>query len=187
MEDRKTQIIKLSVELVKKYGYDSFSYADISRKFGIAKASIHHHFPKKDDLGLEICNYIHENMSKAFDKILSKDTSAKEKIQEYIDLYADMMDNGDNICPIASLQAESNIISEKMKKEVILIDDLENKFIETLLHLGIKSKEFIVTGSIKYEALLISSILKGALMYARIHGKENYKMVSQQLLIRLNT
>ncbi|MCF6310083.1 MAG: TetR/AcrR family transcriptional regulator [Sulfurimonas sp.] len=186
MNDRKTQIIKHSVELVKKYGYDSFSYADISKDFGITKATIHHHFPKKDDLGLEICYYIHENMLTAFDKILSENTPAKKKIQEYIALYANMIDEGDKICPIASLQAESNIISEKMKKEVCTIDDLENMFIEKLLHLGIQSKEFTITGNIKYEAILITSALKGALMYARIHGEENYEMISKQLLMRLN-
>jgi len=36
--------------LIMRRGYNGFSYADLAERFGIRKASIHHHFPSKVDL-----------------------------------------------------------------------------------------------------------------------------------------
>jgi len=187
MENRKKQIIELSIELVKKYGYDSFSYATLSKELGITKASIHHHFQRKDDLGLELCSYIHAHMVKEFNSILSKKNCAKEKMKDYLNLYAKMIETGDKICPIASLQAEANVISKEMREEVCLIDDAENDFIETVLNLGIKENDFYIKGDIKLEALLITSALKGALQYSRIHDKNKYMLIAEQLTLRLQS
>ena len=185
MEDRKTQIIEIAIELVKKYGYDSFSYADLSKTLGITKASIHHHFSKKDDLGLELCSHIHKQMLNEFNSILEEDTSAKNKLYTYFNLYEKIIENGDKICPIASLQAEANIISKEMRDEINLIDNSESEFIEKILNVGVASEEFKKVGNMKIEAILIASTLKGALQYARIHGKEHYKMIVEQLILHL--
>jgi len=185
MEDRKVQIIKLSIELIKKYGYDSFSYADLSKTLGITKASIHHHFPKKDNLGLEICSYLQTHMLEEFATILSEHTSAKIKIKNYFNLYANIIKEGDKICPIASLEAEANIISKDMRTIITLIDDSENKFIVKILNMGIESGEFNIVGSVEAEAMLIASTLKGALQYARIHGKQYYNKITTQLIAHL--
>lgn len=48
MENRKSQIIQVAISLIKEYGYDSFSYKDLSETVGITKATLHHHFPKKE-------------------------------------------------------------------------------------------------------------------------------------------
>ena len=185
MIDRKKQIIELSIELVKEYGYDSFSYATLSKNLGITKASIHHHFSTKDDLGLALCTYIYEHMKVTFDAILIKNTSALKKLQEYLRLYEKMMDNGNKICPVASLQAEAQVISKDMQKMVANIDDIESQFIEKILLEGKNSNEFILGGNLTIEAISMAASLKGALLYARIHGKEHYCMISTQLINKL--
>ena len=48
---RKGQILEVATELVQTRGYSAFSYQDLSNRLGITKASIHHHFPSKGDLG----------------------------------------------------------------------------------------------------------------------------------------
>ena len=182
MIDRKKQILELSIELVKMYGYDSFSYATLSKELGITKASIHHHFPKKDDLGLALCNYIHNQMSTAFDAILTKDISALKKLEAYLTLYENMLEEGDKVCPVASLQAEANIISKEMKDAIYGIDNTESQFIENVLIQGKESAEFTILEDIKTQAILMASSLKGTLLYARIHGKEHYRIISQQMI-----
>lgn len=182
MTDRKQQILELSIELVKKYGYDSFSYATLSKTLGITKASIHHHFPKKDDLGLALCSYIHKNMNMTLDAIIQKEISALKKLEAYFNLYEKMLDDGDKICPIASLQAEANIISKEMKQEIYAIDNTESQFLEKVLLEGQKSNEFNILGDLQTQAILIASGLKGTLLYSRIHGKVHYKTISHQLI-----
>lgn len=44
------KLIDEAKRLIVDRGYNGFSYADLSERFGIRKASIHHHFPSKVDL-----------------------------------------------------------------------------------------------------------------------------------------
>ena len=48
--DRKEQILEVATELVQTRGYSAFSYQDLSDRLGITKASIHHHFPSKEEI-----------------------------------------------------------------------------------------------------------------------------------------
>ncbi len=44
------KLVDEAARLIVDRGYNGFSYADLSERFGIQKASIHHHFPSKVDL-----------------------------------------------------------------------------------------------------------------------------------------
>ena len=46
--DRKEEILEIATELLQARSFSSFSYADLSARLGISKASIHHHFPTKE-------------------------------------------------------------------------------------------------------------------------------------------
>ncbi|MDE5249046.1 TetR/AcrR family transcriptional regulator [Klebsiella pneumoniae] len=51
------KILRLTDTLIQQRGFLGFSYADLEKEIGIRKASIHHHFPGKTDLGLAYCEY----------------------------------------------------------------------------------------------------------------------------------
>jgi len=46
----RTRILDTAQDLVQRIGANAMSYQHISEAVGIRKASIHHHFPKKEDL-----------------------------------------------------------------------------------------------------------------------------------------
>ncbi len=50
----KQQILIAATALAQQYGLNAFSYLDLSEIVGIAKASIHYHFPSKTDLACAI-------------------------------------------------------------------------------------------------------------------------------------
>ena len=52
MNDTRNEIIRLGSELIRSIGYNSFSYADISKALNIKNAAIHYYFPSKSDLGV---------------------------------------------------------------------------------------------------------------------------------------
>ena len=52
--DTKQSILDLAQEFIQVRGYNAFSYQDISDRLKIQKASIHHHFHSKEDLGTEV-------------------------------------------------------------------------------------------------------------------------------------
>ena len=51
MRDTRTELLIQAESLVRGRGWSGFSYADLAEAVGIRKASIHHHFRTKDDLG----------------------------------------------------------------------------------------------------------------------------------------
>ena len=50
-QDTKSALLAEAEVLIRTQGYAAFSYADLSERVGIRKASIHHHFPTKELLG----------------------------------------------------------------------------------------------------------------------------------------
>jgi len=48
--DRKKEILEVAAELLQTRSFSSFSYAGLSERLGISKASIHHHFATKQEL-----------------------------------------------------------------------------------------------------------------------------------------
>jgi TetR/AcrR family transcriptional repressor of nem operon len=57
MKTTRREILTVTRRLVAHGGYAGFSYAPLSEELGIAKASLHHHFPSKESL---ICALIQQ-------------------------------------------------------------------------------------------------------------------------------
>ena len=79
------QIIEYSADMLRANGFEGFSYLDISRHLGITKASVHHHLPKKVDLGLALCDWAQDwfqQTMKQFEHLIKQNTLNKpsEKI-----------------------------------------------------------------------------------------------------------
>src|SRR4026207_442429 len=50
LSDTAGKLVGGAAHRILRVRYNGFSYADLSERFGIRKASIHHHFPAKVDL-----------------------------------------------------------------------------------------------------------------------------------------
>ncbi|MEO1520065.1 MAG: TetR/AcrR family transcriptional regulator [Cyanobacteria bacterium J06633_2] len=63
------KILDVAQDIVRRHGYSAFSYADISQQVGIRKASIHYHFPSKDELVKRLVMRYRDNISQQCDRI----------------------------------------------------------------------------------------------------------------------
>lgn len=73
--------------LIRTRGYNGFSYADLAERVGIRKASIHHHFPTKEDLGLALVERYIDHFAHALNDIDRQQPSPQAALQAYIALY----------------------------------------------------------------------------------------------------
>lgn len=55
-EETKTKILKASIELFSKNGYDATSVNDISKKAKVTKSLLYHHFKNKESILIQIMN-----------------------------------------------------------------------------------------------------------------------------------
>lgn len=181
MTETRDMILEHAVDLTTTVGFDSFSYADLAQRVDIAKASIHHHFPKKEDLGLALCVLAKLKMDEAFKVIKTSSTSPLKQLESYFKQARKMSDGCQRVCLITSLQASVQVISDTMRQNVKDIADLEVAFMASILKEGKKAGEMSFEGDAEAQAAMICATLKGALQYARIHGQASFDSIIRQV------
>ena len=160
----KDKIIEYSIKLIKTKGYSSFSYDDIAQKLKISKTAVHHHFEKKEDLGIAVCKYLQSKIIDGYNKIL------KQGVHPWF--FAETRINtikSNEICPISSLQSDFDQFSVKLKKELKKTTDMEIEYFQKL------AKECAPELPDYSQAVNSYLALKGALQYRRILGEEFYE------------
>lgn len=179
MVNRKEQIVNRATYCIKKHGYDSFSYKDLSDMVGITKATLHHHFPKKEDLGIAVCERIKMNFEDLTNQI-DQLQEAKEKFIFLMENLPNELGEGD-ICPISSLQSEYNIIPASMQALITQLCNIEYSLLLDILEAGRADGSFKFSGSPESMAMVIITAYKGALQYSRAMNNDVIGTVVEQI------
>lgn len=183
------QIVEYSAGMLRINGFEGFSYLDISRHLGISKASVHHHFPKKIDLGLALCNWTQDWLEQGLSHFDAKANSNWNKLERYV--HAAMKHSLDEkkLCPISAFYSDLNKLPEPIKDRVKALDDYELDWVTQVILNGIENNEFFANQNARALASLFIFSCKGALYHARLHGKDLFHQTMQQfeLLIKPST
>ena len=139
-------------------------------RLGITKASVHHHFPHKEDLGAALCDSYESTLAKKFAALEARSGGAWEKLDAYFNGGAALVEDHGKTCPISALQSEVNTLPTPLKERLRGLDNLELGFVARVLDAGRRSGEFRFMGEPAAQAALLLSCYKGALSFARIHG-----------------
>lgn len=161
-------LLNLAEQAMCARGYGGFSYADIARDAGIRKASIHHHFPSKQDLGLAVLERYGERLVQRFRQIRQDSRSGGQALTAIIDLYRSRADNGGMLCLCAALSGDSHAIDDRMRSALQRTNELVTASIEEILVIGRGDRSISVGGDPKAEATSILAMLQGAQLMARV-------------------
>ena len=181
MINRKEQILETAAELLQSRSFSAFSYKHIMDRIGIAKPTIHHHFPTKSDLGLALIDHYFETMKSAFEDIEQKHCKPWDRLDAYFNWISRIMLSGNKICPTGILQAEHNVISEKMRRKLSLQTQFLQTWLASVLAEGQAEGTMSFPGKPEDQAVLIYSAMQGALQQARAGGPEKFTTVVKQL------
>jgi len=112
--DTRASLIKSAEYMLRSKGYAAFSYADLEKVVGIKKASIHHHFPKKEDLGAVIIeSYIQQSILD-FERIEQDFPNAFGRLCAFASLFRAAMSDG--MLPLCgALAAEMAALPDKLQ------------------------------------------------------------------------
>lgn len=181
MLDRKKQILDVAGELLQTRSFSAFSYQDISDRIGISKASIHHHFPTKEDLGRALAARYRTSQKHALEEISQKFNRPWDRFDAYLAMTTEILKSGNKICPLGSLQAEHNIISTEMHKEINSLCDYIQAWLAGVLAEGRQKGVMTFPGTPEDQAALIHAAIQGALQNARAEGPKQFSAVTRQL------
>ena len=99
----RTALLDSAERAARRRGYDGFSYADLATDIGIRKASIHHHFPKKADLALELIDRYATRFAGQLSEIATAEPNAAAKLRAYHGLYRDALGAATQLCLLSTL------------------------------------------------------------------------------------
>ena len=116
--DSATQILNIAERRMRQTGYNAVSYRDIANEMGIKSASLHYHFPKKEDLGVALTKRYSENFSRALQEIASHEQNAAARINAFVDIYSTALKQRRLVCLCAVLGAESEGLPERVNVEI---------------------------------------------------------------------
>ena len=183
--DTKTRILDVAQDLIQRLGVNGMSYRDISEVVGIRKASIHTHFPKKDDLLVALLDRYNDQTLRVLDGIIASGDSPEVKLRRYFGLYEATICSGqqDKVCLYAMVGAELATLNHP------LVDRFRNFYhqnvarIAVILDEGRQSKDFEFIGDSVDTADLVFSALEGGMLIARADGgAEKFRSVIEQLI-----
>jgi TetR/AcrR family transcriptional repressor of nem operon len=163
--DTRSALLSEAEALIRTRGYAAFSYADLSERVGIRKASIHHHFPTKEALGTAVIDTYLERFVAELDTLASRSISAKRKLLAYGDFFAVSLRDGQMpLC--GALAGDAAYLPASMQQRVGKFFELHLSWLEKTLADGIAAGEIEDGRSPKAYALLLLSTLQGASVVA---------------------
>ena len=183
--DTRKAILDAAEELIQTRGSNGISYATISERVGIRKASIHHHFPTKDKLVEELIRRYSTGFLQHVDKIVASRQSPTAKLQAYMKLFDNTLraSPGERVCLCGMLGAEYGSLSPKGAKLLKTFYEENEERLASILQAGREDGSLAFGGDPRTVGMSLFSFLEGAMFVARAdRGPRQFKELSQGVL-----
>jgi TetR/AcrR family transcriptional repressor of nem operon len=167
MRDTRSELLIQAEALVRGRGYAGFSYADLAEVVGIRKASIHHHFRTKEDLGAALVAAYAERYDAALAAILADEPSGVARIEAYGRLYLGGVEQGLG-CLCAALAIEGEALPERLRRDIVRFFEHHIAWLERVLREGRADGSVRASLDPAVHARFVVSTLEGALLMERL-------------------
>ncbi len=167
--DTKEHILTSAQRLVQQRGFNGFSYADVADEVGIRKASLHHHFASKADLGVALVDMYAAQFDQALANIDQNETSALKRLDAYVEIYRSTLDS-DRICMCGMLATEALTLDAAMLPKLKRFFSRNTEWLAELLAAGRSQGVFAFEGAAADHARVALSVLQGASLVCRSSG-----------------
>lgn len=120
-------------------GYAAFSYADLADEIGIKKASIHHHFPTKEGLGVAVVETYLFRFDKNLELINEKNLDVVARLKAFAELFVDSSVNG-RLPLCGALAAELSALPDSLRELTKKFFQMHISWLEANLVIGQSQK-----------------------------------------------
>jgi len=154
-------LMETAERLMRTRGYMAFSYADLAETVGITKASIHHHFSTKEDLGAVIVESYIAEVRDVLENIEKQYHKTDDQLNAYFGIFRSSIERG--VLPLCgALAAELSALPPKLQQLTKSFFDLQLNWLTEVIKGGINRGEFSVGCGARKKAFILLSILEGA-------------------------
>lgn len=165
--DTRLTILRAARELIQTRSYLGLSFQDLADKVGIRKASLYHHFPSKEALGVAVL----ERAIQQFDDwVPTLGGTPQAKLQAYILMFRDVLGAGRRVCPGGAMGPGWDCIEPGLQQAVKRVRQRQIDWL-TLVIGQIKPSKTRANTSPAQVAAEIFALCQGALLSPRMTGR----------------
>lgn len=158
--DTRIRLLQEAEFLIRTRGYSAFSYADLAERLAISKASVHHHFPSKEDLIVVLLTEYIERFRDRVALIRQQNAPATARLRAYAKLFLDGFEEG--MLPLCgALSAERAALPESLHPQVAGFFQLQIDWLADVIREGVRDGALRDDVSPEPAAMLLLSTLEG--------------------------
>ena len=162
-----TRIADAAQALIQHVGYNGFSFEHISKAVGMRKASVHHHFASKSDLGVAVVQRYNRQFEDALRQILTMVKSAPDRLRAYSDLFEHTFGSKQSLCVCGMLGSESHSLDAAINVEVQRFFQMNLEWLTDVIQEGLTSGTLRSPFEAQVVAETLLSLLEGAMLVGR--------------------
>jgi TetR/AcrR family transcriptional repressor of nem operon len=180
--DTKLAILRAARELIQTRSYVGLSFQELADRVGIRKASLYHHFPSKEALGIAVL----ERSIQQFDKWIARLSGTPEQhLTAYIAMFRDVLGAGHRMCPGGSMGPVWDSIEPALQQAARQVRQRQLDWLTVVIG-QIKPSHIKVDATPAQLAIHMFAVCQGALLSARMSGRrEDFEDAVTPLMAQL--
>ncbi len=170
------RILSAAEKRVRAVGFNAVSFRDLANDVGVKSSSVHYHFPRKEDLGVQLVTRYSERFQARLGEIDIEDVGPIAALEAFIGLYAEALVVGKSVCLCAILGAEANSLPERINAGIQAFFRANTEWL-TEIHKRIPSSDMLLT------PIEIVSALEGAMIVSSaMKSREAFDATAQRIM-----
>jgi TetR/AcrR family transcriptional repressor of nem operon len=187
--DTRRLIMRRARELMLSRSYLGLNFQVLADQVGIRKASLYHHFPSKEALGVALVDDARERFLQWTDTVKSE-TPSRQAVA-YIKMFRDQIGAGERVCPVGATASEWELIDPALQDAVRALSRAHAEWVTGVADRLAKSAntdpQLMGGAKPRQWAAHVSALCQGALMMARLNQDPKvFDAAMAPLISRLN-
>jgi len=179
-------IIEQTAPVFNARGFAGTSLADMTAATGLTKGGIYGNFENKDEVALAAFDYNFGRVTNYIKKKILATENAVERLLVYPEVYRDFLKipflkAG---CPILNTSTEADDTHPALRKKAADALTFWKKSLENQIKRGIERKEIEGCTNPSEVAVVMMSLIEGAVMQAKVHGKATELKITMDFLTK---
>lgn len=116
--EMRTRILDAGEAMVRHHGFNGVSFREIADEVGIKSASVHYHFPSKEDFALAVTDRYKQRFMEMARATLTGNAPLADRVSAYADLYRAAFRDDAKMCLCGMLAAEVTGLPESVREKV---------------------------------------------------------------------
>lgn len=167
------RILDVAETLIQTRGYSAFSYQDVADAVGIRKASIHHHFPTKEALGIAVIDrYAARFGARLATLAADAQVASTTLFARYTEPYLVFAESADRVCLCGALAAEGLALPPSLRARVDRFFEDHVAWLTAIFERGRQRGDLTLPMEPDRLAGLALAALQGALIVTRAIGDQ---------------